>query len=52
MQLLERQIAAIESKLKQGKAKNPFAAKNKIINLKAQLAAQNKAKYWAEWVSK
>ena len=49
---LERQIAAIENKIKTGKAKNVFAAKNKVINLKHELAAKNKAMYWFDWMAK
>jgi hypothetical protein len=52
MQNLERQIAAIESNLRQGKVKNVYAAQNKINNLKAYLAAQNKANYWSQWMAR
>jgi len=49
---LERQIAAIEKNVKLGKAKNIYAANNKIINLKAQLAATRKANIWKEFLAK
>jgi len=46
------QIKAIESKIKAGKVKNVIAARNKVSNLKSQLAAQNKARMWFEWLAK
>jgi len=49
---LERQITAIETNIKLGKAKNVFAAKNKVINLKAQLVTTKRASYWNEFLTK
>lgn len=49
---LERQITAIETNIKLGKAKNVFAAKNKVVNLKAQLVATKRASYWNQYLSK
>ena len=49
---LEKQIAAIEKNIRLGKAKNKFAAANKIINLKAQLVATRRANYWNEYLTK
>jgi hypothetical protein len=49
---LERQINAIERSIKDGKAKNVFAAKNKVINLKAQLVATRRAGYWSDYLSR
>jgi hypothetical protein len=43
---LEKQIAAIERNIRLGKCKNPYAANNKVINLKAQLIATRRADYW------
>jgi hypothetical protein len=51
MHNIEKQIFAIELNIKNGKVKNLFAAQNKISNLKAMLAAQNKATYWNKWLS-
>jgi hypothetical protein len=49
---LERQIAAIENSLKIGKAKNIYAARNKVVNLKAQLVATRRASYWNEFLTR
>lgn len=49
---LERQITVIEAKIKNGKTKNVFAAKNKVINLKHELAAKNRARYWMDWIGR
>lgn len=49
---LERQITAIENNIKQGKAKNVYAAKNKVANLKAQLVATRRANYWNEFLTR
>ena len=46
------QIKTIESKIKAGKVKNVIAASNKVSNLKSQLAAQNKANIWVEWLAR
>jgi hypothetical protein len=48
---LERQIAAIKRNIFLGKAKNMFAAEQKVSNLIAQLAATKKAYYISEWLS-
>lgn len=49
---LKRQISAIERNIAQGKAKNVFAAKNKVINLKAQLESTRRASYWMQHLSR
>jgi hypothetical protein len=48
---LERQIAAIKRNIFLGKAKNMFAAEQKVSNLIAQLAATKKAYYISDWLS-
>jgi hypothetical protein len=52
MQNLEKQIAILECQIKNNKTKNPYAVKNKINNLKAQLVATTRAAYWNQWLSR
>jgi len=46
------QLTALETKLRQGNVKNKYALSNKIIKLREELQAIQKANQWNNFLSK